>query len=99
MFFAEWLGGPRRYSEVAWTDLKHSHDGKPITQALARRWLGHFKRGLQAAVAAEQRTQLIVLLDPLIQEVNQPVDRRLTTDTFEQIGVAEGPESRGVVQE
>src|ERR1700751_3761776 len=26
MFFAEWLGGPRRYSEVAWTDLKHSHD-------------------------------------------------------------------------
>src|SRR4051812_8299845 len=31
MFFAEWLGGPRRYSEVAWTNLNHSHDGKPIT--------------------------------------------------------------------
>lgn len=53
MFFAEWLGGPRRYSEVAWTGLKHSHDGKPITHALAGRWLGHFKRALDAAVAAD----------------------------------------------
>jgi hemoglobin len=53
LFFAEWLGGPRRYSEAAWTDLKHSHDGKPITQALAGRWLGHFKRALEATVAAD----------------------------------------------
>ena len=52
LFFAEWLGGPRHYSEVAWTDLKHIHDGKPITHALAARWLGHFRRALEATVAA-----------------------------------------------
>jgi len=51
MFFAEWLGGPRRYSEMAWTSLKHSHDGKPITTALAGRWLAHFTRALDATVA------------------------------------------------
>src|SRR5690242_10081269 len=51
LFFAEWLGGPRRYSEIAWTNLKLSHDGKPITQALAGRWLGHFTRALRASVA------------------------------------------------
>src|SRR5689334_14140040 len=28
LFFAEWLGGPRQYSEAAWTSLKQSHDGK-----------------------------------------------------------------------
>jgi truncated hemoglobin YjbI/ankyrin repeat protein len=59
MFFAEWLGGPRRYSEVAWTNLKHSHDGKPITPALAGRWLGHFKRALQATVAADSDRRTI----------------------------------------
>src|SRR5262249_51704574 len=53
MFFAEWLGGPRRYSEVAWTNLHHSHDGKPITQAAAGRWLGHFQHALHVAVAAD----------------------------------------------
>ena len=36
LFFAEWLGGPRRYSEAAWTSLKHSHDGKPITPCARR---------------------------------------------------------------
>jgi len=59
MFFAEWLGGPRRYSELAWTNLKQSHDGKPITQALAGRWLGHFKRALQATVTAERDRRTI----------------------------------------
>jgi truncated hemoglobin YjbI/ankyrin repeat protein len=59
MFFAEWLGGPRRYSEVAWTDLKHSHDGKPITQALAGRWLGHFKRALEATVISDSDRRTI----------------------------------------
>jgi hemoglobin len=74
MFFAEWLGGPRRYSEVAWTNLKHSHDGKPITQALARRWLGHFKRGLQAAVAADSdRRTIFEQVRPLAMAlVNRP---------------------------
>jgi truncated hemoglobin YjbI len=59
MFFAEWLGGPGRYSEVAWTNLKHSHDGKPITPALAGRWLGHFKQALQVAVAADDDRRTI----------------------------------------
>lgn len=59
MFFAEWLGGPRRYSEDAWTNLTLSHDGKPITQALAGRWLGHFRRALQAAVTADSDRRTI----------------------------------------
>jgi truncated hemoglobin YjbI len=74
MFFAEWLGGPRRYSEVAWTDLKHSHDGKPITHALAGRWLGHFKRALEATVAAgSDRRTIFGQVRPLAMAlVNQP---------------------------
>ena len=59
MFFAEGLDGPRHYSEVAWTDLKHSHDGKPITHALAGRWLGHFKRALEATVTADSDRRTI----------------------------------------
>ncbi len=53
LFFAEWLGGPRRYSEQAHAGLRHRHDGLPITPALADRWLGHFRRATVAAVAAE----------------------------------------------
>jgi truncated hemoglobin YjbI len=53
LFFAEWLGGPRRYSEQAHAGLKHRHDGLPITPALADRWLGHFHRAMVATVAAE----------------------------------------------
>ena len=52
LFFAEWLGGPRRYSEQAHAGLSHTHDGLPITPALADRWLGHFRRAMEAAVAA-----------------------------------------------
>jgi truncated hemoglobin YjbI len=52
LFFAEWLGGPRRYSEQSQTGLQHRHDGLPITSALASRWLGHFRRALEATVAA-----------------------------------------------
>jgi hemoglobin len=40
LFFAEWLGGLPRYSEQAHAGLRHSHDGLPITPALASRWLG-----------------------------------------------------------
>jgi truncated hemoglobin YjbI/ankyrin repeat protein len=54
LFFAEWLGGPRRYSEQAHAGLRHSHDGLPITSALADRWLGHFRRAMVATVAAEE---------------------------------------------
>ena len=59
LFFAEWLGGPRGYSEAAWTSLKHAHDGKPITPALAGRWLGHFKKALEGTVAADTDRQAI----------------------------------------
>ncbi len=74
LFFAEWLGGPRRYSEVAWTNLKSSHDGKPITQALAGRWLGHFTRALGATVAADSdRRTISEQVRPLAMAlVNQP---------------------------
>jgi truncated hemoglobin YjbI/ankyrin repeat protein len=74
MFFAEWLGGPRGYSEAAWTSLKHIHDGKPITQALADRWLGHFKRALEATVAADSdRGAIFGQVRPLAMAlVNRP---------------------------
>ncbi len=59
LFFGEWLGGPRRYSEQAHAGLRHRHDGLPITPALARRWLGHFRRALEATVAAENDRRTI----------------------------------------
>jgi truncated hemoglobin YjbI/ankyrin repeat protein len=52
LFFTEWLGGPRRYSEQAYKGLGPSHAGLPITPALAGRWLGHFRRAMEATVAA-----------------------------------------------
>jgi hemoglobin len=77
MFFAEWLGGPARYSEVAWTDLKHIHDGKPITRALADRWLGHFNRALAATVTADSdRAVIFGQVRPLARAlVNRPVSQ------------------------
>jgi truncated hemoglobin YjbI/ankyrin repeat protein len=77
MFFAEWLGGPRRYSEVAWTNLKHSHDGKPITPVLAGRWLGHFKRALDVAVTADaDRRTIFGQVRPLAMAlVNEPAEQ------------------------
>ena len=59
LFFAEWLGGPRRYSEQAHAGLGHRHDGLPITPALAGRWLGHFRRALEATIAAENDRRAI----------------------------------------
>jgi hemoglobin len=53
LFFAEWLGGPRRYSEQAYAGMGQRHADLPITPALADRWLGHFRRALEATVAAE----------------------------------------------
>jgi hemoglobin len=49
LFFAEWLGGPHRYSEQAHAGLRHRHDGLPITSTLASRWLGHFPRARDKA--------------------------------------------------
>lgn len=51
-FFAEWLGGPPRYSESAWGALYQHHEDLPITQAAAERWLGHFRDALSDAVPA-----------------------------------------------
>jgi hemoglobin len=59
LFFAEWLDGPRRYSAQAYKGLGPSHAGLPITQALAERWLGHFRRALEATVAAENDRRTI----------------------------------------
>lgn len=53
LFFAEWMDGPRRYSEESAAGLGHRHDGLPITPALAGRWLGHFRRALEATVSAD----------------------------------------------
>jgi len=59
LFFAEWLGGPGRYSEQAYAGLSHTHDGLPITAALADRWLGHFRRAMEATVSgADDRTAI-----------------------------------------
>jgi hemoglobin len=54
LFFAEWLGGPGRYSEQAHAGLGHRHGGLPITPALASRWLGHFGRATEATVTASR---------------------------------------------
>lgn len=60
LFFAEWLGGPGRYSEQAHAGLRHRHDGLPITPALARRWLGHFRRAVEATVIASSDRRAIL---------------------------------------
>jgi truncated hemoglobin YjbI len=60
LFWAEWLGGPGRYSERAHAGLRHRHDGLPITPALASRWLGHFRRAMAATVAAEKDRRAIL---------------------------------------
>jgi hemoglobin len=52
LFFAEWLGGPRLFSERAYAGLSHTHDGLPITTALADRWLEHFRGAMEATVTA-----------------------------------------------
>jgi hemoglobin len=52
LFFAEWLGGPPRFSERAYAGMSQIHDGLPITTALAGRWLEHFRGAMEATVAA-----------------------------------------------
>jgi len=48
-------------------------------------------------VAREQRAQLIVVADPLVQQVDQSADRRLAADPLEQTGTAERPETRRMI--
>ena len=50
-FFTEWLGGEPVYSDRAHLPIKHRHDLLPITPALARRWLAHFRSSLDSAVS------------------------------------------------
>ena len=54
-FFAEWLGGPPRYSESAWGALYQHHEDLPITRAVAERWLDHLRGALGDAVPADRR--------------------------------------------
>ncbi|MEP7022286.1 MAG: ankyrin repeat domain-containing protein [Actinomycetota bacterium] len=74
LFFAEWLGGPRRYSEQSHAGLGHRHDGLPITPALAGRWVGHFRRAMEAAVAAgnDRRAIFAQIRSLALALVNQP---------------------------
>jgi truncated hemoglobin YjbI len=53
LFFAEWLGGPGRYSEESHTGLGQRHVDVPITPSSASRWLEHFQQALDVAVATE----------------------------------------------
>jgi len=59
LFFAEWLGGPPRYSESAWGALYHQHEDLPITRAVAERWLGHLRGALTDTVPGEDDATLI----------------------------------------
>jgi hemoglobin len=59
LFFAEWLGGPRGYGENAYAGLQQRHSDRPITPALAGRWLDHFRRALEATVEAENDRRVI----------------------------------------
>ncbi len=58
-FFAEWLGGPGRYSESAWASLHSRHEDLPITLLRAERWLDHLQGALNDAVANEDDRILI----------------------------------------
>jgi truncated hemoglobin YjbI/ankyrin repeat protein len=49
-FFTEWLGGRGEYSDRAHSPIKHRHDLVPITRALARKWLVHFRQSLDRVV-------------------------------------------------
>jgi truncated hemoglobin YjbI/ankyrin repeat protein len=49
-FFAEWLGGPARYSESAWGALYQHHEDLPITRAVAERWLDLLRGALADTV-------------------------------------------------
>ena len=59
LFFAEWLGGPPRYSESAWGALYRHHEDLPVTQVLADRWLDHLRGALSDAVPDANDAALI----------------------------------------
>jgi truncated hemoglobin YjbI len=59
-FFAEWLGGPARYSESAWGALHQHHEDLPITRSVAERWLSHFRDALSDAVPTQGDAEYIL---------------------------------------
>jgi truncated hemoglobin YjbI/ankyrin repeat protein len=60
MFFAQWLGGSRRYAERSHSGLVHRHESVPITRAVAGRWLHHFEQALTQAVTAGPDRKVIL---------------------------------------
>lgn len=73
LFFAQWLDGPPRYSAHAYKGLGPSHAGLPITPALADQWLGHFRRAMEATVAAEaDRTMIFAQVRSLAMALVSP---------------------------
>lgn len=60
LFWAEWLGGPGRYSEASWGGLHQRHEDLPITAAAAERWLNHLRAAALAVVPTADDADLIV---------------------------------------
>jgi hemoglobin len=83
LFFAEWLGGPPRYSESAWGALYRHHEDLPITPAIAARWLDHLRDALRDVVADEGETAVII-------ERARPVAFALVNHEQEPVGRARG---------
>jgi truncated hemoglobin YjbI/ankyrin repeat protein len=59
-FFAEWLGGPPRYSESAWGALYQHHEDLPITTSIAERWLDQFSGALGDAIPSARDADRIL---------------------------------------
>jgi truncated hemoglobin YjbI/ankyrin repeat protein len=79
-FFAEWLGGPPRYSESAWGALYQHHEDLPITRAVAERWLDHLRSALSDVVPTEgdaasilERARAVALV--LVTSEHEPAGR------------------------
>jgi truncated hemoglobin YjbI/ankyrin repeat protein len=81
-FFAEWLGGPPRYSDSAWGALYQHHEDLPITGAIAERWLDHFRAALSDAVPGSdaatilERARAVALA--LVNSEHEPARRPFT---------------------
>lgn len=78
LFFAEWLGGPARYSEQADAGLRQRHDGLPISLARADLWLTHFRDALAVAVEDPgDRTTILTHTESLAKAlVNHPAEQQ-----------------------
>lgn len=96
LFFAQWLGGPGRFSEESHAGLAHRHEGVPITRTLAGRWLGHLARALEVGVPAERdRTAIFAQARSLAAVLVTEPDRPARRDPDHRRGVAScGPGAR-----